>query len=147
MKLYRPGDKSRAICTRCGSVVPTTLAPRDVPFSDGAGSACGVLAATCDHCGSVVAVPAQSTPAIAAARGAVHAPDPNAAKTTRLNKKVMSLLGVSELSDAIRIMEGSGPVVTGKNERAALTKTSGHKPLPSRCIGGGARRAVRSVRA
>jgi hypothetical protein len=29
----------------------------------------------------------------------------------------------------------------------AVTKTSGHKPLPSRCIGGGARRAVRSVRA
>jgi hypothetical protein len=27
-----------------------------------------------------------------------------------------------------------------------LTKTSGHKPLPSGCIGGGARRAVRSVR-
>jgi hypothetical protein len=29
----------------------------------------------------------------------------------------------------------------------SMTKTSGHKPLPSRCIGGGARRAVRSVRA
>ena len=121
MKLYRPGDKSRAICTLCGSVVPTTLAPRDVPFSDGAGSARGVLAATCDHCGSVVAVPAQSTPAITAARGAVHAPDPEAAKPTPLDKKVMSLLGVSQLSDAIRIMEGSGHVVTGKNERAALT--------------------------
>jgi SsrA-binding protein len=31
--------------------------------------------------------------------------------------------------------------------REGMTKTSGHKPLPSRCIGGGARRAVRSVRA
>lgn len=68
MKLYSPGDKSRAICEDCGKLVTTTFGYRDVPFSDGKGLARNILAAACDDCGVVVAVPAQSTPAIAKAR-------------------------------------------------------------------------------
>ena len=67
-KLYSPGQKSRAICEDCGKRVTTTFGYHHVPFSDGKGAAPNVLAATCDDCGDVVAVPAQSTPAIIRAR-------------------------------------------------------------------------------
>lgn len=66
--LFQVGDKSNAICSRCGELVSTTFVLRDVPFSDGSGSAKGLLVAVCDVCGEVVATPAQSTPAIREAR-------------------------------------------------------------------------------
>lgn len=68
MKLYAPGDKSKAICEKCAKLVSTTFGYHDVPFSDGVGFAHEILAATCDNCGEVVSVPAQSTPAIKKAR-------------------------------------------------------------------------------
>lgn len=68
MKLYQEGDKSKAICEDCAKIVNTTFAIRDVPFSDRDGVAKGILVATCDCCGRVVAIPAQSTPKIKAAR-------------------------------------------------------------------------------
>jgi len=68
MKVFLEGDKGKAICERCAAVVPTTFVRRDVPFSDGSGVAKNILAAACDVCGDVVAIPAQSTPAIRRAR-------------------------------------------------------------------------------
>lgn len=68
MKLYQPGDTSKAICPHCGKPVSTTFAYRDVPFDDGSGTVKGILAAVCDECNAVVAIPAQSTPAIRRAR-------------------------------------------------------------------------------
>lgn len=68
MKIYRAGETSHAICAHCKALVPTTFAYRDVPFEDGAGIVRGILAAVCDRCGLVVAIPAQSTPAIRRAR-------------------------------------------------------------------------------
>jgi hypothetical protein len=68
MKLYRAGEKSKAICDRCRGVVDATFQYRDVPFSDGKGVVKNILALVCDTCGEVVATPAQSTPAIKAAR-------------------------------------------------------------------------------
>lgn len=68
MNILLEGDKSRAICEHCASVVPTTFLRRNVPFSDGSGVASNVLVGVCDVCGRVVAIPAQSTPAIARAR-------------------------------------------------------------------------------
>lgn len=68
MKLYRSGEKSRAICHVCEALTDTTFRYCDVPFSDGSGVASNVLAAVCDGCGNVVALPAQSTPAVKAAR-------------------------------------------------------------------------------
>ena len=67
-KLYEPGEKSRAVCNNCARLVPTTFQYRNVPFSDGVGLAENILVAVCDECESVVAVPAQSTPAIRQAR-------------------------------------------------------------------------------
>lgn len=67
-KLYVEADKGRAICDHCGKVVPTTFKRRDVPFSDRQGVACGILVSVCDVCDAVVAIPAQSTPAIKEAR-------------------------------------------------------------------------------
>ena len=61
MSKYQPGDKSKAVCWHCEALVETTFALRDVPFSDGSGTVRGLLSATCDLCGHVVAIPAQST--------------------------------------------------------------------------------------
>ena len=62
--IYNPGDKSRAICEGCAKVVATTFAHRDVPFSYGSGGVRDILVAVCDACEAIIAVPAQSTPAI-----------------------------------------------------------------------------------
>lgn len=67
-KLYDEGEKSKAICEGCRQLVNTTFSRRDVPFSDGKGEAKNILAAVCDLCDEVVAIPAQSTPAIREAR-------------------------------------------------------------------------------
>lgn len=67
-KLFHEGDKSQAICSRCGGLVDTTFIRRDVRFSDGNGLATDILVAVCDVCDDVVAVPSQSTPAIREAR-------------------------------------------------------------------------------
>jgi hypothetical protein len=67
MKLFVKGDKSKALCEKCG-LVPTTFDYRNVPFSDGSGVARDILVAECDACGQVVEIPAQSTPAIRGAR-------------------------------------------------------------------------------
>lgn len=68
MKLFKEGDKSKAICSACQDVVATTFAYRDVPFSDGIGVARHILVSVCDCCGQVVATPPQSTPAIRLSR-------------------------------------------------------------------------------
>lgn len=67
-KLYSPGDKSRAICPHCAKLVTTTFVYATVPFDDGNGSVKDILVAQCDECRAVVAIPAQSTPAIRHAR-------------------------------------------------------------------------------
>jgi len=67
-RLYVEGDKSKAICPHCKEIVATTFRRRDVPFSDGKGSARDILVSVCDTCDTVLAIPAQSTPAIKEAR-------------------------------------------------------------------------------
>ncbi|MGN7715111.1 hypothetical protein [Agrobacterium radiobacter] len=74
MKLYQPGDTSKAICPHCGKLVGTTFAYKDVPFDDGAGMVKDILVAVCDECATVVAIPAQSTPAIRRAREVADIP-------------------------------------------------------------------------
>jgi len=73
MKLFTSGDASRALCDRDG-VVTTTYAYRDVPFSDGKGTAREILVGVCDVCDRVIAIPPQSTPAIGAARARAQEP-------------------------------------------------------------------------
>ncbi len=68
MKLYEAGEKSQAICEQCKALVPTTFKYRDVPFDDESGTVKDILVAVCDICNAVVAIPAQSTPAIKRAR-------------------------------------------------------------------------------
>ena len=74
MKVYKAGEKSKAICEDCGALVSTTFAYRDVPFDDGTGEVKDVLASVCDQCGRVVALPAQSTPAVRRAREIADVP-------------------------------------------------------------------------
>ncbi|MEM1489217.1 hypothetical protein SH041_14105 [Stenotrophomonas geniculata] len=71
MKLFMPGEKKAALCHRDGKVM-TTFVYRDVPFRDGHGLAQNVLVGACDICGDAILIPAQSTPAIAAARKKVE---------------------------------------------------------------------------
>ncbi|MBY3528897.1 hypothetical protein HFN72_23510 [Rhizobium laguerreae] len=68
MKIWYAGDKSKALCEKCRKVVTTTFGYHDVPFESGIGVAKQIMAATCDECGTVVAIPPQSTPAIRVAR-------------------------------------------------------------------------------
>lgn len=68
MTRYKPGDKSRAVCESCESVVDTTFVVRDVSFDDGVGLAKDVLVAVCNCCNDTVAIPAQSVITIAEAR-------------------------------------------------------------------------------
>lgn len=74
MKFYFEGDKATAICNHCAAVVNTTYVRRNVPFNDGKGEAKDILVAACDTCNAVVAIPAQSTPAIKEARKAETKP-------------------------------------------------------------------------
>lgn len=64
MKIWYAGDKSKAGCSHCRKIVTTTFSYQDVPFESGIGVATGIMAATCDECGQVAAIPPQSTPAI-----------------------------------------------------------------------------------
>lgn len=66
--IYNLGDKSRAICEGCAKVVATTFVYRDVAFDDGSGVVRDILVAVCDACEAIIAVPAQSPPAIRQAR-------------------------------------------------------------------------------
>lgn len=68
MKLFQESDKGKAICNHCSGLVTTTYKRRDVPFSDGQGITKNILVGVCDKCDQVVAIPAQSTPAIKEAR-------------------------------------------------------------------------------
>lgn len=68
MKLYRAGEKSLGMCFHCQTSRDATFHYRDVPFSDGSGIVKDILALVCNTCDNVIATPAQSTPAIKAAR-------------------------------------------------------------------------------
>ena len=68
MKLFHEGDKSRGFCESCATIVQTIFVRRDIPFSDGKGLARKILVAQCSTCQTMVAIPAQSTPAIRDAR-------------------------------------------------------------------------------
>jgi hypothetical protein len=66
MKVVHEGDKGQGICDTCKGMVATTYRVRDVEFGDGYGTAKNVLAAVCDVCDTVVALPHQSIPLITA---------------------------------------------------------------------------------
>lgn len=68
MKLFQEGEKGKALCSHCEGLVTTTYRRRDVPFNDGKGVANNILVGACNTCDHVVAIPAQSTPAIREAR-------------------------------------------------------------------------------
>jgi len=64
MKLYKAGEKSKAVCESCKHLRSTTFQERDVPLSSGKGLVPNVLVAVCDHCDHIVSVPQQSVPRI-----------------------------------------------------------------------------------
>ena len=64
MKIYIEGEKSKGICQVCKKQVPTTFRVSSVKRTLGKGRINDVLAACCDHCDHVVAIPQQSSPRI-----------------------------------------------------------------------------------
>jgi hypothetical protein len=64
MKIYTEGEKSKGLCQVCKKLVPTTFKESTVALSSGKGNVEGILAAKCDHCDHVVAIPQQSAPRI-----------------------------------------------------------------------------------
>ena len=68
MHLYREGDQSEAICHACRRRVGTRFAVRTVRLPETGIEVHDVLAAVCDECGGVAAIPAQSAPKLREAR-------------------------------------------------------------------------------
>ncbi|PIR22898.1 MAG: hypothetical protein COV44_05530 [Deltaproteobacteria bacterium CG11_big_fil_rev_8_21_14_0_20_45_16] len=63
-RFYHEGEKSNGICKSCRTEVTTTFKSTTLALASGKGKVQGVLAAVCDDCGKVVAVPQQSAPRI-----------------------------------------------------------------------------------
>jgi len=74
MKVIHTGDKTRAKCRKCGEVVSTTYAYRDVSFNRGRNVAPDVLVGVCDQCNTVIATTPQSIAALARAKGEIETP-------------------------------------------------------------------------
>jgi hypothetical protein len=68
MHLYREGDRSEAICHACEKRVTTRFQARSVRLPETGVDVPDVLAAVCDECGGVAAIPAQSAPKLKEAR-------------------------------------------------------------------------------
>jgi hypothetical protein len=68
MHLFREGDRSEAICHACEKRVKTQFAVRTVRLAETGLDVPDVLAAVCDECGGVAAIPAQSAPKLKEAR-------------------------------------------------------------------------------
>lgn len=64
MKIFKVGDKQKAVCESCQSLTNIIFVLRNVPFSDGSGIVRNVLVGVCDACNEIVLIPHQSTPAI-----------------------------------------------------------------------------------
>jgi hypothetical protein len=62
------GDQRRAVCRHCARVASVTYQLRSVALYGADSAAATMLAGVCDTCGHVVALPAQSTPAIKQAK-------------------------------------------------------------------------------
>lgn len=103
MKIYKVGDKQKAVCESCQSLTEATFMLRDVPFSDGSGVVKNVLVGVCD-CGEVMLIPHQSTPAIKkqldAQKKAVETRVP-AHMVDMLNLASMELGGSTDFSNAL----------------------------------------------
>lgn len=63
MRIVKVGDKSKAICKHCESLVETTFQIREVPIS-GKGISATILAGVCDQCDNTVSIPHQSSQVI-----------------------------------------------------------------------------------
>jgi hypothetical protein len=149
IQILSDGDKGQAICESCARVVASTYRYRNVPFSDGKGIASNILVGVCDQCETVVAIPAQSTPAIKRDRrvasqsieAALPAPyvdaldlacftiDPNS--TAEFRKKLLLFyvhkLASGELDMAVlRAREPSFAVKTGTVKRRLSMKVSAY---------------------
>lgn len=64
MKIYKVGDKSKAVCSFCKEMVSTTFKVKSVPLSGSKGKVRDILAGVCDRCDRVVSIPQQSVPRI-----------------------------------------------------------------------------------
>lgn len=64
MKIFKVGEKSKGVCSKCKTLVATTFSINSVPISSGKGKVDDILCSICDNCGHIVTIPQQSTPRI-----------------------------------------------------------------------------------
>lgn len=64
MKIFKEGDPQTAICNHCGQITTGHYALRNLISSETEIVIKNILALVCDNCGTTIATPAQSTPAI-----------------------------------------------------------------------------------
>jgi hypothetical protein len=74
MKIWKAGDRSRAICDRCEKVVETRFEYRTYSLDQPRIDVDDVLVAVCTTCNGVAAVPFQSSPKLNEARKSADAP-------------------------------------------------------------------------
>ena len=60
MKIFKEGERSKAICPTCG-LVQTEFKKRDVPIQGSKAKAHNILAGVCSVCDEVVSIPQQSS--------------------------------------------------------------------------------------
>ena len=60
MKIHKVGDKGKALCEECKSLVETTYQIRNLPIRGSKNKVKGALAIVCDHCDTVCGFPHQS---------------------------------------------------------------------------------------
>lgn len=90
MKVYKVGDSQTVICEHCGARERATFKLRDVPFSNGSGTAKNALVGVCDCCDRVCVIPHQSTPAIGK-----QLPCQRRAIESRLPAHMLDILGLA----------------------------------------------------
>lgn len=113
MRLYKLGEKSRAICPSCKQLRTTTFQEREVPLSSGKGVVKDLLVAACDTCDHVVSIPQQSVPRVKeAVRSSRHSLE------TRVPRHLLDAVGL------VCFALGQGPDAAAVLFRYYLQKVS-----------------------
>ncbi len=101
MKIFKEGEKSKAICHHCRKLVSTTFKVQDTKIKDGKDlyRVPEVLVGICDDCASVVSVPQQSFAAVAEVRKKAEKKSLN----IRVPRHLLDILNVSIIDLGIQI--------------------------------------------
>jgi hypothetical protein len=145
MKIFKEGDKSKAVCHHCKELVVTTFRVQDAKIKDAGVSynVPDVLVAICDQCDVVVSVPQQSFAAVAEVRRKTEKKSLN----VRVPRHLLDILNVSIVDLGIQISADLRSQLL-RLYIASASKDSGNKVwltsnLDSELLRGGFKRSSR----